>query len=64
VFLFHGDQDQIMHVGPARLMARVLKGCAATFYAGEGHFSVLVNRADELLNALAAGSRLSLPRQA
>jgi pimeloyl-ACP methyl ester carboxylesterase len=64
VFLFHGDQDQIMHVGPARLMARVLKGCAATFYSGEGHFSVLVNRADELLNALAAGSRLSLPRQA
>jgi pimeloyl-ACP methyl ester carboxylesterase len=53
MFLFHGDQDQIMHVGPARLMARVLKRCAATFYAGEGHFSVLVNKADELMGALA-----------
>jgi pimeloyl-ACP methyl ester carboxylesterase len=53
VFLFHGDQDQIMHVGPARRMARVLKNCAATFYAGEGHFSVLVNKADELMLALA-----------
>jgi pimeloyl-ACP methyl ester carboxylesterase len=56
MFLFHGDQDQIMHVGPARLMARMLKRCVATFYAGEGHFSVLVNKADELLNALAGAS--------
>ena len=53
-----------MHVGPARLMARVLKGSAATFYAGEGHFSVLVNKADELLDALAVGSRLTLPQRA
>jgi pimeloyl-ACP methyl ester carboxylesterase len=53
IFLFHGDQDQIMHVGPARLMARVLKRCAATIYAGEGHFSVLVNKADDLMGALA-----------
>ena len=56
VFLFHGDQDQIMHVGPARLMARVLKQCAAKFYVGEGHFSVLVNKADELLGALAGAA--------
>jgi pimeloyl-ACP methyl ester carboxylesterase len=59
VFLFHGDQDQIMHIGPVRLMARVLRRCAATFYPDEGHFSVLVNRADTLMDALAAGGRLS-----
>jgi pimeloyl-ACP methyl ester carboxylesterase len=53
MFLFHGDQDQIMHVGPARMMARMLRKCAATFYVGEGHFSVLVNKADELMGALA-----------
>lgn len=64
VFLFHGDQDQMMHVGPARLMARVLKRCAARFYADEGHFSVLVNKADELLDVLAARSRLSPLRHA
>jgi pimeloyl-ACP methyl ester carboxylesterase len=64
VFLFHGDQDRIMHVGPARLMARVLKDCAATFYAGEGHFSVLVNKADALMDALAASSRVSLAQGA
>jgi pimeloyl-ACP methyl ester carboxylesterase len=56
VFLFHGDEDRIMHVAPARKMARVLKVCAATFYPGEGHFSVLVNRADALMEALAAGA--------
>jgi pimeloyl-ACP methyl ester carboxylesterase len=59
LFLFHGDEDRIMHVAPARRMARVLKGCAATFYAGEGHFSVLVNKADALMDALAAQSGLS-----
>jgi pimeloyl-ACP methyl ester carboxylesterase len=54
VFLFHGDQDQIMHVGPARRMARALKNCVPKFYADEGHFSVLVNRAHDLMAALAA----------
>jgi len=64
VFLFHGDEDRIMHVGPARRMARVLKNCAATFYAGEGHFSVLVNRADALMEALAEGARSSVHQRA
>ena len=59
VVVFHGEQDRIMHVGPVRLMARVLKSCAPTFYAGEGHFSVLVNRADELMAALTGGSASS-----
>jgi len=53
VFLFQGNQDRIMHVGPARRMARALKHCAATFYVGEGHFSVLVNKADDLMGTLA-----------
>ncbi|MGD0191466.1 MAG: alpha/beta hydrolase [Rhizomicrobium sp.] len=57
VFLFHGDQDRIMHVGPARMMARMLKDCAATFYPREGHFSVLVNQADALMDALTASGR-------
>ncbi len=52
VFVWHGDQDRIMPVGPARLMARRLRNCTATFYAGEGHFSVLVNRAHDLLAVL------------
>ena len=51
-FVWHGDQDRIMPIGPARVMARRLKDATATFYAGEGHFSVLVNRAYDLLAAL------------
>ena len=54
IFLFHGCQDQIMHVASARALARTLKRCAATFYDSEGHFSVLVNRADDLIGAVAA----------
>lgn len=52
IFLWHGDEDRIMPIGPARLMARTLQNCASTFYEGEGHFSVLVNRADDLMAAL------------
>ena len=52
VFVWHGDEDRIMPVGPARVMARRLRNCTATFYSGEGHFSVLVNRAHELLSVL------------
>lgn len=51
-FVWHGDEDRIMPVGPARMMARRLKNATATFYAGEGHFSVLVNRAYDLLAVL------------
>ena len=49
IFVWHGDQDRIMPVGPARVMARRLRNCTATFYSGEGHFSVLVNRAYDIL---------------
>jgi len=52
VFVWHGDQDRIMPVGPARVMARRLRNCTATFYSGEGHFSVLVNRAYEVMSVL------------
>ena len=54
VFLFHGGEDRIMHIAPARRMARKLKTCVATFYPEEGHFSVLINRSHELLAALAS----------
>lgn len=52
VFVWHGDKDRIMPIGPSRVMARRLTNCTSTFYAGEGHFSVLVNRAHDLLAAL------------
>ncbi len=52
VFIWHGGEDRIMPIEPARKMARMLKHCVPTFYPAEGHFSVLVNRAHELMAAL------------
>jgi pimeloyl-ACP methyl ester carboxylesterase len=54
MFLWHGTEDRIMPVAPARRMARTLRNCTATFYEDEGHFSVLVNRATDLLAPLRA----------
>ena len=53
IFIWHGDQDRIMPSAPTRILARRLAGCRAVFYPDDGHFSVLVNRASELLGALA-----------
>ncbi len=52
VFLWHGGEDRIMPIEPARRMARALQNCVPTFYEGEGHFSVLVNRSQDLMDAL------------
>lgn len=54
VLVWHGVQDRIMTIEPARRMARSLKTCTATFYPEEGHFSLLVNRADALMRAVAS----------
>ena len=52
IFIWHGEEDRIMPVGPARVLARTLGQSRSLFYPDEGHFSVLVNRAGELLSAL------------
>jgi pimeloyl-ACP methyl ester carboxylesterase len=52
IFIWHGEKDRIMPAGPVRVLAQRLGGCRAVFYPEEGHFSVLVNRAGELLAAI------------
>jgi len=52
VRLWHGIEDRILPPGPARAMARKLRNCNPVFLEREGHFSVLVNRADELMAAV------------
>jgi pimeloyl-ACP methyl ester carboxylesterase len=52
VFLWHGEQDRLTTVGPARLLADRLAHCTATFYANEGHFSTLANHAQDVFAAL------------
>ncbi len=52
IFLWHGEDDRIVPVAPARLLAQQLPHCSACFYPGEGHYSVMVNHAEEILHAL------------
>ena len=53
VFVFHGGEDRIMPIDHARKMARTLTNSVPFFYPAEGHFSVLVNRAHELMAVFA-----------
>jgi len=59
IFLWHGGQDRLTPIGPARLLADRLPHCTAAFYAGEGHFSTLANHAHDVLAALVDASRFS-----
>jgi pimeloyl-ACP methyl ester carboxylesterase len=52
MFLWHGEQDRIMSVAPARLLAQALPHCTATFYPDEGHFSTISNHAQDIFRQL------------
>ena len=52
LFLWHGEQDKIMPIATARLLARMLPHCTATFYPDEGHFSTIANHAREIFRKL------------
>jgi pimeloyl-ACP methyl ester carboxylesterase len=54
MFLWHGEQDRVMPVAPARLLAQALPHCTATFYPDEGHFSTMTNHAQSILSTLTA----------
>jgi pimeloyl-ACP methyl ester carboxylesterase len=63
VLLWHGERDTVVPVAFGRHVASRIPGCRATFYPDEGHFSIAVRRADEIVAAFevdgAAGARLS-----
>jgi pimeloyl-ACP methyl ester carboxylesterase len=52
LFLWHGEQDRIMPIAPARLLAQALPNCTATFYPEEGHFSTMANHAQDIFRRL------------
>jgi pimeloyl-ACP methyl ester carboxylesterase len=52
IFLWHGEQDRIVPVAPARLLARALPRCTATFYPDTGHLSTVVNHGQDILHTL------------
>jgi pimeloyl-ACP methyl ester carboxylesterase len=52
MFVWHGEQDHVMPVAPARLLAQTLPHCTATFYPDEGHFSTVANHARDILRTV------------
>jgi pimeloyl-ACP methyl ester carboxylesterase len=52
--LWHGEQDWNIPPAIGRSIAAAMHGSQATFYPDEGHLSILVNRAGEILGSLVA----------
>jgi len=52
LFLWHGEQDKIIPIATARLLAQMLPHCTATFYPDDGHFSTIANHAREIFHRL------------
>jgi pimeloyl-ACP methyl ester carboxylesterase len=48
VHLWHGEKDRIVPSEMGRYMARIIPDCRATFYPDEGHFSIILNRIEEI----------------
>jgi pimeloyl-ACP methyl ester carboxylesterase len=48
VHLWHGEKDRIVPAEMGRYMAQAIPDCQATFYADEGHFSIILNRIKEI----------------
>jgi pimeloyl-ACP methyl ester carboxylesterase len=48
IHLWHGEMDRIVPPEIARYTARALPDCRATFYENEGHFSIILNRIEEI----------------
>ena len=52
VVLWHGEVDATVPPSHGREVARRIHQCRATFYPGEGHFSIAVNHAEEIVQAI------------
>jgi pimeloyl-ACP methyl ester carboxylesterase len=52
IYLWHGELDKQVPVTVGRAVAEKLAQCKATYYPGEGHISLIVNHAQDILKAL------------
>jgi pimeloyl-ACP methyl ester carboxylesterase len=48
VHLWHGEKDRIVPPEMGRYMAQSIPNCRATFFPDEGHFSIILNRIEEI----------------
>ena len=52
VYLWHGEDDTVVPLAMGRYLAQAIPNCQAMFIPGEGHFSLLPNYVEEILNTL------------
>jgi pimeloyl-ACP methyl ester carboxylesterase len=50
--LWHGESDREVPIKVARAVAAELPACSATYHSSEGHISLIVNHADEIVGRL------------
>jgi len=48
IHLWHGEKDCVVPPEMGRYVATTLPDCHATFYTDEGHFSIILNRIEEI----------------
>ena len=48
VHLWQGEKDRIVPPEMARYMAQAIPNCRATLSPDEGHFSIILNRIEEI----------------
>jgi pimeloyl-ACP methyl ester carboxylesterase len=48
VHLWHGEKDRIVPPAMGHHVAESIPACRATFYVNEGHFSIILNRIEEI----------------
>jgi pimeloyl-ACP methyl ester carboxylesterase len=48
VYLWHGENDLVVPSAMGHYLSETIPDCRATFYAEEGHFSIVLNRMEEI----------------
>ncbi|MCD4825686.1 MAG: alpha/beta hydrolase [Phycisphaerae bacterium] len=56
VYLWHGEDDTVVPPAMGRYLAQAIPNCQARFIPGEGHFSLLPNYVEEILNTLVSSN--------
>jgi hypothetical protein len=52
IYLWHGESDKDVPISVAQAVAEKLPHCKATYLPDEGHISLIVDHAQEILKAL------------
>jgi len=60
VYLWHGEADRNTPIAMARYLERMIPNCRTTFYADEGHISVMHHHGQEILRELISGGNIDL----